>query len=88
MNRGSAVQNRNHHIGEHDGDLRKKYPIGSVLKAAIVEVRADGKIRFSKKAAIENAERADADAFLNTQGGSGFGTLADKLKNAMQVKKK
>ncbi len=73
-------------LGEHEGDLRKKYPVGTVLKAAIVAVRADGKIRFSKKAAIENAERADADAFLHTQAGSGFGTLADKLKDAMQPK--
>jgi len=66
------------------GDLRKRYPVGTVVKAAIIEVRGDGKVRLSKKAAEHSAERADADAFLHSQqGSSGFGTLADKLKNAM-----
>lgn len=67
------------------GDLRKRYPVGSVVKAAIVDVRPDGKVRLSKKAAEANAERADAEAFLQTQReNSGFGTLAEKLQKAMK----
>lgn len=31
------------------GDLRKLFPVGATFKAAILEVRADGKVRLSNK---------------------------------------
>lgn len=63
-------------------DLRKSHPIGTKLKAAVVDVRPDGKVRLSVNAAAQAEERAEAMAWQQTQKaapGKGFGTMADLL---------
>lgn len=65
-----------------NADLRKAYPVGTVLKAAVIEVRGDGKVRLSATAATQADERNEARAWMQTQkpaGGKGFGTMADLL---------
>ena len=66
-------------------DLRRTFPMGTELKAEIIEVNGD-KLKLSVTAAIRSEERADLDAWKKTQkpvggGKAGFGTLADKFKN-------
>ncbi len=61
-------------------DLRKAFPLGSPLKAAVVEVRGDGKVRLSATAAAQAEERSEVRAWMETQkpaSGKGFGTFAD-----------
>src|SRR5690606_2973929 len=56
-------------------DLRKTYPVGTQLEAAVVDVRPDGKVRLSVKAAEEAKERAEAKAWMESNkpsGASGF----------------
>jgi small subunit ribosomal protein S1 len=62
-------------------DLKKAFPLGTALKAAITEVR-DGRIRLSVKAAAQAEERAEAQSWMRSQSGpkTGFGTLGDLLK--------
>ncbi len=64
------------------GDLRKAFPVGTKLKAAVIEIRGD-KVRLSATAAVQAEERAEAREWMDTQkpSGKGFGTLADKFKN-------
>lgn len=64
------------------GDLKKAFPIGTVFKAAITEVRPDGRIRLSAKSAVHEEERAEARNWMQSQSGpqKGFGTLGDLLK--------
>jgi small subunit ribosomal protein S1 len=44
-------------------DLRKHFPPGAVLEAKIVAIADDGKIRLSVKALVEDAERANFEAY-------------------------
>lgn len=63
-------------------DLRKSHPVGSTFKAAIVDVRTDGKVRLSATAAVQAEERAEAANWQASQArpsGKGFGTFADLL---------
>jgi small subunit ribosomal protein S1 len=65
-------------------DLRRTFPMGTELKAEIIEINGD-KLKLSVTAAIRSEERADLDAWKKTQkpvggGKAGFGTLADKFK--------
>jgi small subunit ribosomal protein S1 len=70
-----------------NADLRKAFPVGTVLKAAVVETRPDGKVRLSATAAAQAEERNEARAWMESQrgggassgGGKGFGTLGDLL---------
>ncbi len=65
-------------------DLRRAYALGQELKAQIIDIDASGKIRLSLTAAARAEERADMEAWKQSQpkggGGKGFGTLADLLK--------
>jgi small subunit ribosomal protein S1 len=63
-------------------DLKKAFPVGSTFKAAITEVRGDGRIRLSAKAAAQEEERAEARSWMqsNKTATRGFGTLGDLLK--------
>lgn len=68
--------------GVRGHELRKSFPVGTKFKAAVLEVRPDGKIRLSKTATENAEERAAAEAFFKAQAAaSSFGTLGDKLKN-------
>lgn len=67
-------------------DLRRAQPVGSTFRAVVLEVRPDGKVRLSKRGAEVAEERADAQAWMQTQQrpqGSGFGTLGDLLKGKL-----
>jgi small subunit ribosomal protein S1 len=67
-------------------DLRRSHPPGTVFRAAVVDVRPDGKVRLSKVQAERAEERAEADAWQRTQvkpSGKGFGTFADLLKGKL-----
>ena len=66
----------------HGADLRRAYALGAKLKAAIVEIDLQGRIRLSKSAAEQAEERAGVAEYLhaNQRPGKGLGTLADLLK--------
>lgn len=71
-------------------DLRKAYPVGTQLEAAVVDVRPDGKVRLSVKAAEEAKERAEAKAWMDSNkpaGATGFGTFADLFAKSLKNKK-
>jgi small subunit ribosomal protein S1 len=78
-------------------DLRKALPVGAAFKAAVVEVRTDGKVRLSRKAAADAEERAEAQAWLADQartpktsqpiGSLGEALLAKLGKSGLPVKK-
>lgn len=68
-------------------DLKKLFPVGTELEAAIVDVRPDGKVRLSVRAAEEAKERAEAKAWMDSNkpaGEKGFGTFADLFSKALK----
>lgn len=68
-------------------DLRKEFPAGKEVSAKVLEA-SDGRVRLSVKAALDDAERADFDAFrANAAGRAGMGTFGDLLKGKLQIKK-
>lgn len=50
-------------------DLKKTFPDGSPIEAKIIAIAEDGKIRLSIKAAKDDAERREFEAFNEQQGG-------------------
>lgn len=71
---------------ERGTDLRKHFKLGQELKAQVLEVDPQGKIRLSMTAAERAAERAEVEAWTKSQkpkggGKKGFGTFADLLKD-------
>jgi small subunit ribosomal protein S1 len=74
-------------------DLQKAFPVGSDVDVMVLEADAAGRrIRLSVKAIQASAESADvrdyaarADAAADA---AGFGSLADKLRGALQPRKK
>lgn len=72
-----------------NADLRKLYPIGTELEVAVVDVRPDGKVRLSQRAADEARERAEAKAWMDSnkpKGKEGFGTFADLFAKSLKKK--
>ena len=75
---------------DRDADLVKAFPIGSEVEVAVLEADAGGRrIRLSKKAVAQQREQAElreyaarADAAPTTS----FGSLADKLQDALKKK--
>lgn len=65
-------------------DLKRAFSLGQTLKAQILEVDGSGKIRLSLTAAQRAEERADIEAWKQSQpkggGAKGFGTFADLFK--------
>lgn len=64
-------------------DLRRAQPVGSTFRAVVTDIRDDGRIRLSRRAAEEAEERAEAAAWMERQrrpAGKGFATLGDLLK--------
>jgi small subunit ribosomal protein S1 len=72
---------------------RRAFPVGSKFKAVVQEVRADGKVRLSRTAALNAEERADAEEFLARQNlqlpksGAGVGSFGELLLAKLQAKK-
>lgn len=69
---------------ERGTDLRKHFQLGQELKAQVLEIDGQGKIRLSLTAAQRAEERAEIESWKQSQpkggGGKGFGTFADLLK--------
>jgi small subunit ribosomal protein S1 len=72
-------------------DLRKAFPVGSDLEVMVLEIDPSGRrIRLSRKAVLEAAERNEAREYAERQDrgeSEGFGSLADKLRDAMRPRK-
>jgi small subunit ribosomal protein S1 len=63
-------------------DLRKAFPLGTKLKAKVLEI-AEDRIRLSLRALKDDEERADFEGFREgekTGGAPSFGTFGDLLK--------
>jgi ribosomal protein S1 len=71
-----------------EGDLAKVFPVGQEIEVQIMEVEPDGRrIRLSRKAVLDEVERTDLREYVERNepiAGDGFGSLADKLKNALK----
>lgn len=68
---------------ERGTDYKRVFQLGQELRAQVIDVDASGKIKLSITGAQRAAERADMEAYLQSQpkaGGKGFGTFADLLK--------
>jgi small subunit ribosomal protein S1 len=65
-------------------DHRKQFKPGTPIKVKVLEVTENGRrISLSRKAALQEAERADFDKYAASDGDAsqaGFGTLGDLLK--------
>jgi small subunit ribosomal protein S1 len=77
---------------ERDRDLRKVFPVGSDLEVIVLEIDPDGRrIQLSRKAVLEAGEKSVAREYAESQDevqAEGFGSLADKLREAMRPRKK
>jgi small subunit ribosomal protein S1 len=66
-----------------NADLRRQFPVGTKLRAAVVDIRPDGKLTLSLTAVERFEERAETEAYRQRSEpsrGSGLGTLGDMLK--------
>jgi small subunit ribosomal protein S1 len=77
---------------DRDADLRKAFPAGSDIEVVVLEVGEGGRrIRLSKKAVAEQQEQAELREYAARQDASAaptLGSLADKLKSALETRKK
>lgn len=77
---------------DRDADLRKAFPVGSDVQVMVLDVEGDGRrIRLSKKAIAERQEQAEIREYAARQDAAAtptLGSLADKLRNALETKKK
>lgn len=73
---------------EREGDLGKVFPIGGEVEVEVLAVEEGGRrIRLSRKAILDAAERAEIREYSQRSDAvpsQGFGSLADKLKNALK----
>jgi small subunit ribosomal protein S1 len=74
------VPNRELGVG-HGEDPGRKFPEGTSFKAAVTEVREDGKVTLSKEGAARAEEKKEAEAWKKRSSSTpGLGTLGDLLK--------
>ena len=75
-----------------DADVARAFPIGADVEAIVLEVDASGRrIRLSAKAVADAQEAEEVREYTergSTDAGSGFGSLADKLRNALGPREK
>jgi small subunit ribosomal protein S1 len=65
-------------------DNRKDFPEGSKIKVKVLEITENGRrIRLSRKAALDQEERADFEDYMGHDGDAKFGTLGDLLKQKL-----
>lgn len=73
---------------ERESDLRKVLPVGGEVEVIVLETDAAGRrIRLSRKAVFAADERREARDYAERQQrqeAEGFGSLADKLRDAMR----
>ncbi len=76
----------------HGVDLVKAFPVGSDLDVIVLEAdAARRRIRLSVKAIAEAAEKAEVSDYAARSGAAqaqSFGSLADKLRGALESRKK
>lgn len=76
----------------HGVDLAKALPVGSDLEVIVLEAdAARRRIRLSVKAIAEAAEKAEVNDYAARSGAAqarSFGSLADKLRGALESRKK
>jgi small subunit ribosomal protein S1 len=76
-------------IGPSKGDLRHEFPPGAEVPVVIVEPDAQGRMRLSRRAALDAQERGLAAGYLQEQPTqAGFGTLGDLLSKKGGDKRK
>ncbi len=78
----------NNELGTTKGaDNRKEFKQGDTMKVKVLEITDGGKrIRLSRKAAIDDDERADFESYLDSdssKSSGGFGTFGDLLKSKL-----
>ncbi len=77
---------------DRDQDLLKAFPIGSEVEVVVLEVDAAGRrIRLSKKAVAEQQEQAELREYAarpEAAPASSLGSLADKLRGALDTRRK
>jgi predicted RNA-binding protein with RPS1 domain len=77
---------------EREDDLRKQFPVGSAIEVMVLEVDEAGRrIRLSRSAVVDAEQRNEARDYAKRQDegrSEGFGSLADKLRNAMRPPKR
>jgi small subunit ribosomal protein S1 len=74
-----------------EGDIPKVLPVGADVEVVVLEVDPSGRrIRLSAKAVLEAHEAEEVREWTERQtpSGEGFGTLADKLRSALNPRKK
>jgi small subunit ribosomal protein S1 len=75
-----------------EGDVAKTFPIGSDVEVVVLEVDPSGRrIRVSRKAVLDAQEADELRAYhdrTDTAPPEGFGSLADKLRQAFETKKR
>jgi small subunit ribosomal protein S1 len=71
---------------ERDSDLRRVFPVGSDVEVIVLEADPTGRrIRLSRKAVLDAAERDEAREYRERESAQsgGFGSLADTLRKAL-----
>lgn len=77
---------------DRDADLLKAFPVGSEVEVVVLEVDPAGRrIRLSKKAVAEQQERAELRDYASRPDAaspSSLGSMADKLRGALETRKR
>ena len=74
-----------------EGDIQRTFPVGSDVEVVVLEVDPSGrKVRLSAKAVMEAREAEEVREWSERQEppAGGFGTMADKLRSALNPKMK
>jgi small subunit ribosomal protein S1 len=71
-----------------EGDVARSFPVGAEVEVVVLEVDEPGRrIRLSRKAVLEAAEKAEVREYSEREDArptGGFGSLADKLRDALK----
>jgi small subunit ribosomal protein S1 len=77
---------------EKEADLTTVFPVGSDVEVTVLEVdTTGGRIRLSRKAVLDAGEAdevRDYSARTSAESAQGFGSLADKLRGALDQRRK
>jgi small subunit ribosomal protein S1 len=75
-----------------DADLSKTFPVGTDVQVVVLDVDASARrIRISAKAILDAREAAEVREYTERTGAApveGFGSLAEKLRNALKPREK
>jgi small subunit ribosomal protein S1 len=77
---------------DRDADMLKAFPVGSEVEVVVLEVDPAGRrIRLSKKAVAEQRERAELREYAQRPDAApvaSLGSMADKLRGALETRKR